>query len=194
MSLPDLPPRTKSDPTMSGALREGWGYFSSQPWILAVTAAFAVNNGLNMGVWQILGPVIANDTIGAEAWGVVLSACGVGALSASAVMVKLTVRRPMQPALASMALAAVPLILLGAGANTFWLATASVAGSCAVLGRPPFRRGVPRDVRPVAPADPVRRTGISPGYDDRTAGARSFRAEGQEDELAARPVRSVADL
>ncbi|WTP19616.1 MFS transporter [Streptomyces sp. NBC_00203] len=129
MSLPDLLPRTADDPTMLGALREGWGYFSSQPWIWAVTAAFAVNNGLNMGVWQILGPVIANDTIGAEGWGVVLSARGVGALLASVVMVKLTVRRPMGPALASMSLAAVPLILLGAGANTFWLAAGSfVAG------------------------------------------------------------------
>jgi len=129
MSLPDLPPRTASDPTMLGAMREGWRYFSSQPWIWTVTAAFAVNNGLNMGVWQILGPVIANDTIGAEGWGVVQSARGVGALLASVVMVKLTLRRPMGPALASMSLAAVPLILLGAGANTFLLAAACfVAG------------------------------------------------------------------
>lgn len=132
MSLPDLPPRTVDDSTMLGALREGWGYFSSQPWIWAVTAAFAVNNALNMGVWQILGPVIANHTIGAEGWGVVLSARGVGALLASVVMVKLTVRRPMGPALASMSLAAVPLILLGTGANTSWLAAASfVAGVAA---------------------------------------------------------------
>jgi MFS family permease len=73
--------------------------------------------------------VIANDTIGVEAWGVVLSARGVGALLASVVMVKLTVRRPMGPALAAMSLAAVPLILLGAGVNTFWLAAAAfVAG------------------------------------------------------------------
>ncbi|MER5184556.1 MFS transporter [Streptomyces sp. NPDC002896] len=129
MSLPDLPPRTESGPTMLGELREGWSYFSSKPWIWTVTLAFAVFNALNMGVWQILGPVIANDTIGAEGWGLVLSARGVGALLASVVMVKLTVRRPMAPALSSMALAAVPLILLGAGANAFWLAAAAfVAG------------------------------------------------------------------
>ncbi|MEU1450145.1 MFS transporter [Streptomyces mirabilis] len=132
MSLPELSPRTADDPTMLSALREGWGYFTSQPWIWAVTAAFAVNNALNMGVWQILGPVIANDTIGAEGWGVVLSARGVGALLASVVMVRLTVRRPMGPALAAMSLADVPLILLGAGANTIWLTAASfVAGVAA---------------------------------------------------------------
>lgn len=129
MSLPDLPPRTEDSPSMLGELREGWGYFSSQPWIWSVTAAFAVFNALNMGVWQILGPVIADGTIGAAGWGVVLSARGVGALLASVVMVRLTVRRPMVPALASMSLGAVPLILLGAGADTVWLAAAAfVAG------------------------------------------------------------------
>lgn len=113
MSLPDLPPRAEDGPTMLGELREGWDYFSSNRWIWTVTLAFAVFNALNMGVWQILGPVIAYATIGAEGWGLVLSARGVGALVASVVMVKLTVRRPMVPALSSMSLAAVPLILLG---------------------------------------------------------------------------------
>lgn len=125
MSLPDLPPRAEGGPTMLGELRQGWSYFSSKPWIWTVTLAFAVFNAANMGVWQILGPVIANDTIGAEGWGLVLSARGVGALLASVVMVKLTVRRPMVPALSSMTLAAVPLILLGTGANTVWLAAAA---------------------------------------------------------------------
>lgn len=82
-----------------------------------MTLAFAVFNAVNMGVWQILGPVIANDTIGVEGWGLVLSARSVGALLASVVMVKLTVRRPMVPALSSMTLDAVPLILLGSGAH-----------------------------------------------------------------------------
>ncbi|WP_159053920.1 MULTISPECIES: MFS transporter [Streptomyces] len=129
MSLPNLPPRTENGPTMLGELREGWSYFSSKPWIWTVTFAFGVFNALNMGVWQILGPVIANETIGAEGWGLVLSARGVGSLLASVVMVKLTVRRPMVPALSSMTLGAVPLILLGVGATTLWLAAAAfVAG------------------------------------------------------------------
>ncbi|MFC6078388.1 MFS transporter [Microbispora bryophytorum] len=132
MSLPGPPARTKSSPTKSGPtmlgeLREGWGYFGSTPWIWTVTSAFAVFNAVNMGVWQILGPVIASDTIGAEGWGLVLSARGAGALLASLIMVKLTVRRPMVPALSSMALAAVPLILLGAGANVSWLTAAAFA-------------------------------------------------------------------
>ncbi|MFD4944457.1 hypothetical protein ACFVYE_24740 [Streptomyces sp. NPDC058239] len=47
------------------------------------------------------------------------------------VLAQPTVRRPMVPALASMPLAAVPLILLGAGANTLWLAAAAFAAGVA---------------------------------------------------------------
>jgi MFS family permease len=129
ITLPDRPPRTAGDPTMLADLREGWRYFRCTPWIWSVTLAFAVFNATNMGIWQILGPVIANDTIGAPAWGLVLSARGGGALLAGVVLVRLTVRRPMVPAMSAMALATLPLILLGAGADTFWLAaTAFVAG------------------------------------------------------------------
>jgi hypothetical protein len=53
-------------------------------------------------------------------------------LLASAVLVKLTLmRRPMVPALSSMALATLPLILLGAGTNVFWLAAASLLAGVA---------------------------------------------------------------
>ncbi|GIF63308.1 MFS transporter [Asanoa ishikariensis] len=132
ISLPDLPPRAKGAPTMLAEMREGWTYFRSQRWIWSVTLAFAVFNATNMGFWQILGPVIANDTIGPTGWGVVLSARGVGALLASVVLVKVRLtRRPMRPALSSMALATLPLILLGAGADLPWLVATFVAGVAA---------------------------------------------------------------
>ncbi|MFJ8405677.1 MFS transporter [Streptomyces microflavus] len=131
MSLPDLPPRTKGGPTMLNELRQGWQYFSSRPWIWSVTLAFAVFNAVNMGVWNILGPVIAADTIGAAGWGLVLSARGAGALLATMVMVKVTVRQPMTPALSLMTLAGVPLILLGTGADVLWLASAAFAAGVA---------------------------------------------------------------
>ncbi|MFC8828297.1 MFS transporter [Streptomyces sp. NPDC057137] len=131
MSLPDLPPRAKGAPTMLAELRQGWGYFSSRPWIWSVTLAFAALNAVTMGVWHILGPVLADDTIGAEGWGLVLSARAAGSLIATVAMMRLTVRRPMVPALSLMTLAAAPLILLGTGANTFWLAAAAFAAGVA---------------------------------------------------------------
>lgn len=131
MSLPALPPRAKGGPTMLGELRQGWGYFSARSWIWSVTLAFAGLNSVNRGVWQILGPVIAVGTIGADGWGLVLSAQGAGALIATLVLVRLTIRRPMMPALCLMTLAAVPLILLGTGASIFWLAAAAFAAGVA---------------------------------------------------------------
>jgi MFS family permease len=126
MSLPDPPRYAKGTPTMLSDIREGWTYFRSQSWIWSVTIAFAIFNATNLGFWQILGPAITNHTIGAKGWGLVLSARGVGALLASMVLIKLTLmRRPMRPALSAMALATLPLILLGTGANTLWLAAAA---------------------------------------------------------------------
>jgi predicted MFS family arabinose efflux permease len=129
-----LPSRASVSSAMVSELREGWGYFSSHPWIWAVTLAFAVFNAVNRGVWQILGPVIAKATIGVESWGLVLSVRGVGGLLASLVMVRLTLRRPMVVALAAMSLAALPLIVLGARADTVWLASSAfVAGAATEL-------------------------------------------------------------
>lgn len=125
ISLPGPPARTRGGPAMRTELRQGWRYFSGQPWIWTVTLAFAVFNATNLGIWQILGPVIASGTIGARGWGLVLSAKGLGALLSSVVMVRLTVHRPMVPALAAMTLGAAPLVLLGTGAGTLWLASAA---------------------------------------------------------------------
>jgi MFS family permease len=131
VSIPSRPPRATGSSTMVGDLREGWTYFSSNSWIWSVTLAFAVLNAAYMGIWQILGPVIALDTIGAAGWGLVLSARATGSLLATVVMVKLTVRRPMVWALSLMTLSAVPLILLGTGANALWLAAAAFAAGVA---------------------------------------------------------------
>lgn len=127
ISLPGVPPRAADGPTMLGDMREGWSYFRSRPWIWSVTLAFTVFNATNAGCWQILGPVIAYDTIGEAGWGLVLSARGAGALLTGVLLARLPLmRRPMRPALSAMALAPLPLIMLGAGADLFWLAAASL--------------------------------------------------------------------
>lgn len=131
ISLPDLPSRAGGRPAMLSELRHGWGYFSSRPWIWSVTLAFAVLNTVYLGVWGILGPVIARHTIGAEGWGLVLSTRAAGSLLATLAMVKLTVRRPMVKALSGMTLGAVPLILLGTGASVWWLAAAAFGAGVA---------------------------------------------------------------
>lgn len=72
--------------SLLSALSEGWTYFRTQTWIWSVTLAFAVFNATNMGFWQILGPVITNDTVGPKSWGLALSARGAGALLAGLIL------------------------------------------------------------------------------------------------------------
>ncbi|WP_271188887.1 MFS transporter [Dactylosporangium matsuzakiense] len=132
ITMPGPPKRDGDGPSMLGDLREGWQYFASQPWFWSVTLAFAIFNATNRGVWQVLGPVIAFHTIGAPGWGLVLSTQGIGALFASVVLVKVPLpRRPLRPALTAMALAALPLVLLGGGAGLLWLAGVSLLAGAA---------------------------------------------------------------
>ncbi|GAB6902703.1 MFS transporter [Kineosporia succinea] len=127
------PPARAHASGMLSDLREGWRYFRSHTWIWTVTLAFAVFNATNRGFWLILGPVIAQDTIGARGWGLVLSAQGVGALSATLALARIPLmRRPMHAALLAMALAALPLILLGTGAGLLPLAAAAFLAGIAV--------------------------------------------------------------
>ncbi|WP_305783026.1 MFS transporter [Symbioplanes lichenis] len=125
-----VPPRAAGEPSMLSALAEGWTYFRTRTWIWSVTLAFAVFNATTTGVWQVLGPVLTSATIGPEGWGLALGARGAGALLTGLTLVRVPImRRPMTPALTAMALAALPLMLLGAGADLPWLVTASfVAG------------------------------------------------------------------
>ncbi len=88
---------------------------------------FAVINAIQLGVWQVLGPVIAKQTIGAGQWGVVLSVKAVGLLIMSALMIRLTVRRPFVSGMLWLAVSAAPLIVLGLRANV------AVLAPCALL-------------------------------------------------------------
>lgn len=118
-------------------LRDGWSYFRALPWIWSITAAFAVINAIQQGVWQVLGPVIAKDTFGAPGWGLVLSARAIGLLVFSAVMLRWGVRRrPMIVGLPAVALGAIPLVLLGLHVGVPGLAAVTfVAGAgTAVFG------------------------------------------------------------
>jgi len=111
-------------------LREGWLYFRSQRWIWMITAAFTGMNLIQMGVWQVLGPIIALHTFGSAAWGLILGAKSVGLLAASAVLVRVFPRQPLRAGMIGIALSGIPMILLGGAAGVEPLAGAAfVAGA-----------------------------------------------------------------
>ena len=59
-------------------LREGWTEFRSRTWLWVVVVQFAFVNAAWSGATSALGPVVADETIGRAAWGLVLAALTTG--------------------------------------------------------------------------------------------------------------------
>jgi hypothetical protein len=99
--------------TMLRDLREGWTVFRTMTWVWVGSVTLAVLNFLQAGVWGVLGPLLAEDTFGAAAWGLVLSTNAVGFLVSSVVMYRLTFTYLLGIGHLCLVLQAVPLVLLG---------------------------------------------------------------------------------
>lgn len=93
-------------------LREGWREFTSRTWVWVVALQFMVVNAVVSGGMQVLGPVVADDTIGRTAWGLTLAAQTVGAVVGGLIAVRLGIRRMLLLGVAVTAIYAVPLLLL----------------------------------------------------------------------------------
>jgi MFS family permease len=129
MARLSLPQQMTSKGSVLGDIRDGWTGFRSITWVWTIVAAFCVTNFVQVAIWTVLGPTVAEHTIGATSWGVVLSAKAVGLLVMSVIMYRLTVRRLLSIGQLSMLLGSLPLLALGAGLNVAMLvAAAFVAG------------------------------------------------------------------
>ncbi|MDN5851939.1 MAG: MFS transporter [Actinomycetia bacterium] len=106
------------EPSMLADLREGWSVFVSMQWVWVVVAAFAVLNMIHAGVIFTLGPVIAKDTIGEDAWGMVLSAEAVGFLVTTLILMRVQLRYPLRSGMLGMAGLALPMLALGIAPST----------------------------------------------------------------------------
>jgi MFS family permease len=95
-------------------LREGWGFVRGTTWLWVVVLGFAVLNGIQTGALLTLGPVVAEETVGRQAWGYVLSAQAVGLLVTSVVLLRVRLPRPLLLGMLGMSLAALPILALGA--------------------------------------------------------------------------------
>ncbi|MEV0649133.1 MFS transporter [Phytomonospora sp. NPDC050363] len=109
-------------------LREGWREFRSRSWVWTVVASFGIINCVSVAVWSVLGPRIAERTIGSQGWGLVLSVHAAGLLVMSIVMYRLVVRRLLALGLVSISFAAVPLFVLGFEPSILWLSVGAFIG------------------------------------------------------------------
>ena len=109
-----MPARDKKQSSSTIAeLREGWQFFWSTTWLWAVVLGFGALNMIHNGALFTLGPAVAQETIGRQGWGYVLSAEAVGLLAMAVVMLRVPLRRPLFWGMIAIALAGLPMIILG---------------------------------------------------------------------------------
>ncbi len=111
------------------SVRTGWREFWQIGWLWRVVTAFSVYNIAFTGCWLVLGPGIAQQTIGAAGWGVALSMRAVGGLLAGLAMYRFAPRRLLPAGQTFAALTALPLLALGLHASfAVLVATTFVSG------------------------------------------------------------------
>jgi MFS family permease len=127
--IPPRPERKEQASTVRD-LREGWTFFVGTTWLWVVVLAFGVLNAIHAGAWFTLGPAQAEDTIGKQGWGFVLSAESAGLVLMTVLLLRVRVRRPLLTGMLGCSLLGVPMIVLGAEPHLLLLvATTLVAGA-----------------------------------------------------------------
>ena len=122
--LPAREPRAEAPDTVR-ELREGWSFFRATPWLWTVVVGFGVLNAIHMGAWFTLGPAVADDTIGRQGWGYVLSAEAAGLLLTTVVLLRVRLERPLLLGMLGIALIAPPMLLLGLSPHLVGLVVAA---------------------------------------------------------------------
>lgn len=125
------PIRGEEAPSVVAELREGWTYFRSTTWLWVVVLAFSLLNAAHQGGWYTLGPLLASRTsMGAQGWGLVLSAEAVGLLVTTVVLLRVRLQRPLFWGMWGTALYGLPLVAMGLHPQVLLvMAAALVAGA-----------------------------------------------------------------
>jgi len=147
-------PRRSGHASFLNDLRDGWGTFRSRRWVWAFVVYFALAN-LMWAAWSALAPIVADRELGGpEAWGVILSAVGVGALVGGAVAIRVDPTRPLVVVAVMEGMFALPLAFLAGGADVVLLACgAFLSGVGMMVGMSVWETTLQREI----PADSLSR-------------------------------------
>jgi hypothetical protein len=115
-------------PAMGRELLAGWRIFRSLRWVVLTSVSFAVINAVNVGPWNVLGPMLVSQRGGPLGWGAVLSVRAAGLLLMSIVAVRLVFRRPLRTGRLFGVLPALPLLALGFSGEPWIVAAAAFVG------------------------------------------------------------------
>ncbi|WP_165845713.1 MFS transporter [Streptacidiphilus pinicola] len=130
LALLHAEPKPGQQASLLGSLAEGWSAFASRPWLVASTVQFVCINFLVWGPFLVLGPTLAHQQPGgARAWGLIMSAYGVGALLGGLAALGRRPTRPLVVATLATVGYGAPCALFALGAPTPLLAAgATLAG------------------------------------------------------------------
>ncbi|MFG2480471.1 MFS transporter [Streptomyces fagopyri] len=113
-------------------LRAGWREFTARRWVWIVVAQFMVVNAVVAGGVQVLGPAVADATVGRGVWGAVLAAQMAGALLGGVFAARSRARRILLVGVAAVAVEALPLVVLAQGGGALPLGAAMFANGIAL--------------------------------------------------------------
>jgi MFS family permease len=113
-------------------LREGWSFFRATTWLWVVVLGFGFLNAIHHGAIFTLGPVVAEDTIGRQGWGYVLSAEALGLLAMTVVMLRVPLQRPLFWGMIGVSAMSVPMLVLGLEPHLVALVVAAFIGGAGI--------------------------------------------------------------
>lgn len=129
-----LPPgdRSKAKPSVIGDFVAGWAFARQLGWVIPAASCALVFNALVSGAINVLGPVIANDTIGSQGWGLARSAQALGVFVAAFFLAKVTLTAPMKVIMLAFVVWCVPMLVLGTHVDVWLLAVSFVIAGAAL--------------------------------------------------------------
>ena len=74
-------------------------------------ASFSALNAISSGAWLTVGPVEAEDVVGTQKWGLVLSAQSAGLLLMTLLLLRIRLRRPLLTGMLGVSLLNLPIPL-----------------------------------------------------------------------------------
>jgi MFS family permease len=111
------PPRRANAPRTSilGEIRQGFAYVFSVPWLWTTNLYFMLVNVGYAGQSGVMTPLLVRDELGggAEMYGTITAAYGVGTILASVLVAQLALRRPGRPMFAFELLAGLGVLAIG---------------------------------------------------------------------------------
>jgi len=131
VKIPPRAPKTEASSTMQD-LREGWTFFRSVTWLWVVVLGFGALNMIHNGALFTLGPVVAEHTIGRQAWGFVLSAEAAGFLLMALILLRFRLERPLLWGMLAIILNALPMLVLGIDPVVVALVAAAFIGGMGI--------------------------------------------------------------